>query len=448
MDFPATPRGRAPARRQPTGRASPARTGHRSRDRRSRAASPPASAARQRRPCPGAAPWCAARHSDSRPTQSPWDGPLAARARDLDSQRRVLGDHRLARVTVDRGPRRGRERAHRLGILEIGLDRRHDDTGFNGDQIDADERDADPGVDDDAFVQHPVEDVDEACAAACPFDWHRSVSLSVRVATTVAPCVALARRERSDLALEQPHLAAQLLVLRGQTIAVRGQVGVVLPPVEADLLRLVDGAHDQTNPDGEQFDFGEGNLDVAGHDQALVENPVEDVDEPTGAAVRELEIRCSHSGGRSSPALICPVSIGCSRTCSQSMKTFSHHPRGRRRSGTSPGGAGQKFTYCLENDHFLPFLGPPFLGRISARNLPVYDPGVCATISGGPSTTISPPSSPPSGPRSTTQSAARTTSRRYSTRTTVLPASTWRLSTSRTFLTSSRCRPVVGSSSR
>src|SRR5262245_26101030 len=61
--------------------------------------------------------------------------------------------------------------------------------------------------------------------------------------------------------------------------------------------------------------------------------------------------------------------------------------------------------------HFRPFFPTPFLGRSSARNLPVYDPGVCAMASGGPSATISPPSSPPSGPRSTTQSAARTTSR-------------------------------------
>src|SRR6267143_6757848 len=98
-------------------------------------------------------------------------------------------------------------------------------------------------------------------------------------------------------------------------------------------------------------------------------------------------------------------------------------------------------------DHFRPFFGTPFLGRISARNFPVYEPAVCAMTSGGPSATISPPSSPPSGPRSTTQSAARITSRWCSTRTIVLPASTSRWRTTSSFLTSSRCRPVVGSSS-
>src|SRR5262249_7789122 len=115
--------------------------------------------------------------------------------------------------------------------------------------------------------------------------------------------VASARRQRRNPALEQPHLPAQLLVLRRQTIPVRGQVGIILPPVETDLLRLVDGAHDQTDPDREQLDFGERDLDVARHDQALVENSIEYIDEPAGATVRELEV-CSHPKGRSSSTLL------------------------------------------------------------------------------------------------------------------------------------------------
>src|SRR5712664_1148926 len=57
-----------------------------------------------------------------------------------------------------------------------------------------------------------------------------------------------------------------------------------------------------------------------------------------------------------------------------------------------------------KQDQARPFL-PLSFGRTSARNLPVYEPGVCATASGVPSATISPPSSPPSGPRSITWSA-------------------------------------------
>src|SRR5262249_59669006 len=133
------------------------------------------------------------------------------------------------------------------------------------------------------------------------------------------------RCERRDLALEQPHLAAQLLVLGGQTIAVRGQVSVILPPIETDLLRLVDRAHDQSNSNREQFDFGERDLDVARHDQTLVENSVEYVDEPAGATIRELEIS-SHPKGRQ-----LAESIGCLRTRQQSVKTFSHRPKYQRR---------------------------------------------------------------------------------------------------------------------
>ena len=65
-----------------------------------------------------------------------------------------------------------------------------------------------------------------------------------------------------------------------------------------------------------------------------------------------------------------------------------------------------------------------------------------------PRTTISPPASPPSGPRSMIQSAARITSRLCSITTSECPAaSSWRNARS-SFATSSKCRPVVGSSNR
>src|SRR5207245_2338375 len=92
-----------------------------------------------------------------------------------------------------------------------------------------------------------------------------------------------------------------------------------------------------------------------------------------------------------------------------------------------------------EIGHRLPLV----FGRTSARNFPVYEPDVWATTSGGPSATSSPPASPPSGPRSMTWSAHLMTSRWCSTTRTVLPASTSRCSTPSSFLTSSRCRPVV-----
>src|SRR6267154_262052 len=57
-----------------------------------------------------------------------------------------------------------------------------------------------------------------------------------------------------------------------------------------------------------------------------------------------------------------------------------------------------------------------------------------------------PPPSPPSGPRSMIQSACFITSRWCSMMRTVLPRETRRWRTSRSLRTSSKCRPVVGSS--
>ena len=54
---------------------------------------------------------------------------------------------------------------------------------------------------------------------------------------------------------------------------------VEFPPVEADLLRLVDRADQQPDPNREQLDFRQRHLDVAGDDEAFVENAVENVDE-------------------------------------------------------------------------------------------------------------------------------------------------------------------------
>src|SRR5262249_24346383 len=63
--------------------------------------------------------------------------------------------------------------AHRFGVLEVRVDRSDDYARFDRDQVDAHERDPDPGVDDDAFVENSIEYIDEAGAARCPFDCHR-----------------------------------------------------------------------------------------------------------------------------------------------------------------------------------------------------------------------------------------------------------------------------------
>ena len=74
-------------------------------------------------------------------------------------------------------------------------------------------------------------------------------------------------------------------------------------------------------------------------------------------------------------------------------------------------------------------------------------PGSPATCSGVPSATTRPPPLPPSGPMSMTQSAVLMTSRLCSMTITELPLSTSPDSTLISLLMSSKCSPVVGSSS-
>src|SRR3954463_10632314 len=83
--------------------------------------------------------------------------------------------------------------------------------------------------------------------------------------------------QRIHLALEQPDLLAKLFLLHFHLLPAGREVLVVPPPVESDLLRLVDRADDQPHTDGEQLDLGQRHLDVAGDDQAFVEHPIENV---------------------------------------------------------------------------------------------------------------------------------------------------------------------------
>src|SRR5205807_352219 len=57
-----------------------------------------------------------------------------------------------------------------------------------------------------------------------------------------------------------------------------GQVRVIFPPVQSDLLRLIYGANQQPYTNGEQFHIRERNPHVAGDHQSFIENPVENID--------------------------------------------------------------------------------------------------------------------------------------------------------------------------
>jgi len=105
------------------------------------------------------------------------------------------------------------------------------------------------------------------------------------------------RRQGFNPFLQQPDFGAQLLVIEARRIEARRarrQIAIVSPPIEPDFLRFVQGADEKANPDGEQLDFGQGDLDVSRDDKSLIEHPIEHVDQTCGAGPRELE---SHEVG-------------------------------------------------------------------------------------------------------------------------------------------------------
>src|SRR5438477_2259476 len=65
-------------------------------------------------------------------------------------------------LTAIEGRPEGRDDVVQLGdVLEVRLERRHDDAGFDRRQVDPGQRDTSPRVDDDALVEDPFEDLDD-----------------------------------------------------------------------------------------------------------------------------------------------------------------------------------------------------------------------------------------------------------------------------------------------
>ena len=121
---------------------------------------------------------------------------------------------------------------------------------------------------------------------------------------------------------EQLQLLAQLQVLLHHLLAARRQMPVVLPPVEPDLLRLVDGADHEADADRQQLDFGKRHLDIAGDDQALVEDAVENVDKPGISAVWATWVIGRHAEEVSVARLgVRPAAAGPARERPRSSRT-------------------------------------------------------------------------------------------------------------------------------
>src|SRR6185295_16690068 len=108
--------------------------------------------------------------------------------------------------------------------------------------------------------------------------------VSVLAGRTATP--AGGARQRRDPPFEQPELLPKFEIFLQHLLATRREMAVILPPVETNLLGLVDRADHQADADREELDLSERHLDVARDDEALVEHAIENVDQPGIAAGR------------------------------------------------------------------------------------------------------------------------------------------------------------------
>src|SRR5581483_9433132 len=93
-----------------------------------------------------------------------------------------LGHRLQLRTRHDAGKTNG------VGVLEVSVDGRDHDARLNRDQIDADEGDAHPGVNDDALVEYPIKDVNKTRTARYPFNSHSGPPLRRAALLLPAPC--------------------------------------------------------------------------------------------------------------------------------------------------------------------------------------------------------------------------------------------------------------------
>src|SRR5215510_12853079 len=70
---------------------------------------------------------------------------------------------------------------------------------------------------------------------------------STGIEDSLFQCGGAPSHQRRQLALERAHLLLQFLVLGGQRLLARRQMVIELPPVQANLLRLVNRADQQPN---------------------------------------------------------------------------------------------------------------------------------------------------------------------------------------------------------
>lgn len=96
--------------------------------------------------------------------------------------------------------------------------------------------------------------------------------------------------ELCDLPLENVDLLSKGFILRHERLFPWREMMIVLPPIETDLLCLVDRADDEADANGEELDLSKRYFDVACDHEALVEHAIEDIDQPGRPLCSPLKI--------------------------------------------------------------------------------------------------------------------------------------------------------------
>src|SRR5581483_2215174 len=127
-------------------------------------------------------------------------------------------------------PRNQSDQTHGIGIFKVSVNGGDHNPSLHRDQVNADQRNPDPGVNDDAFVQYPVKNIDQARTTRYPFYRHSLLLKSLPISRFPWCSATWSWRSRKSC----PGLRNLRRRLRWHR-----QVGIVLPPVEPDLLRFI-----------------------------------------------------------------------------------------------------------------------------------------------------------------------------------------------------------------
>ena len=150
---------------------------------------------------------------------------------------------------------------------------------------------AEAEVGDDVYAEDPtVLELQERVAAmfgheAALFTPTGSMANVLAVAAVVGPGEEVICESRAHI------LRAELVAFSDRFPPDAGrELAIVAPPVEPDLMCLVQRADEQTNPDRQQLDFGQRYLDVTRNHQPLVEHAIEHIDKTRGTMGRRRKV--------------------------------------------------------------------------------------------------------------------------------------------------------------